>query len=579
MGNKQSTSNPGYTLVKSNDEKILAKNESGDQFAVKKLRAGQEKDVNFLLHLNHPHIVHHKEIIRDGDCIYLVLDYFEAEDLAEKIKHKTQTAGQFSEKEILDWTVQICMALKYLHDQQILHKDLQPKSLLFTACGTIRLGEFDKKFTDAPTAESESLANVAPEILSGKSYNKKSEIWRLGCVINEMCTLRRAFSSRNSDEIVKKIRRSSYEHLPENFSEDLHELIKDTLQVRPADRPSVSEILKRPFIIKHLNKMSKQTIEELNKSLDELRTLANDLEKIHFNTTVGSLAGGVIGLVGGILSVVGLILTPFTLGASLIVTGVGVGVATAGGVTAGVSNVTKIVNQRSNRQNVKMLITMIQEKITSTSCCIQNIQIAVGTKLKEFPESDQPQSNAQSENSDKQTLASGARLGRGLAGISELARLVEVASVGKVAAQTARVARVAEVATGVLSGLFIAVDVFFIALDAKEIHDLRQDTASSETQQEPENAASNRGQSPETTNDTSEQSKTKNLTNTKKKEQELRTEIMKFVKTIRETEKELSNILDELREELQELQPKIPNSYDDDDELMMMMNRSRLSFQ
>nr|XP_009301129.1 apolipoprotein L4-like [Danio rerio] len=388
-----------------------------------------------------------------------------------------------------------------------------------------------KQFTDVQTAESEFLPYVAPEILSGQLYDMKS----------------------------------SYEYLPVNFSEDLHELIKDTLQVKPADRPSVSEILKRPFIIKHLNKMSKQTIEELNK---------------YFNTTVGSLAGGVIGLVGGILSVVGLILTPFTLGASLIVTGVGVGVATAGGVTAGVSNVTKIVNQRSNRQNVKMLITMIQEKITSTSCCIQNIQIAVGTKLKEFPESDQPQSNAQSgKNSDKQTLASGARLGRGLAGISELARLVEVASVGKVAAQTARVARVAEVATGVLSGLFIAVDVFFIALDAKEIHDLRQDTASSEAQQEPENAASNRGQSPETTNDTSEQSKTKNLTNTKKTEQELRTEIMKFVKTIRETEKELSNILDELREELQELQPKIPNSYDDDDELMMMMNRSRLSFQ
>lgn len=36
----------------------------------------------------------------DGDCMYLVLDYCEAENLAEKITHKTKTAGQFSEKEV-----------------------------------------------------------------------------------------------------------------------------------------------------------------------------------------------------------------------------------------------------------------------------------------------------------------------------------------------------------------------------------------------------------------------------------------------------------------------------------------------
>ncbi|XP_073763980.1 serine/threonine-protein kinase Nek1 isoform X2 [Danio rerio] len=409
MGNKQSNKYPGYTLVKSNDEKkILVKNEKGDQFVVKKLSTRQEKDVNFLLHLDHPHIVHHKEIIRDGDDLYLVLDHCEGGDLAEKIK---QATGQFSEKEILDWTVQICMALKHLHDQQILHKDLQPKSLLFTACGTIRLGEFDKWFTDVQTAETESLAYFAPENLHDTSYYEKSEIWRLGCIICEMCTLKKAFSSGNTDEIIKKICRSSYEHLPTNFSEDLQELIKDTLQVNPADRPSVSEILMRPFIIKHLREMSKKTVEELNKSLDELRTLADDLEKIHFNTTVGSLSGGVIGLVGGILSVVGLALTPFTLGASLIVTGVGIGVATAGGVASGVSNVTKMVNQRSNRQNIKMIITLFQEKINSTSCCIQNIKIAVETLKKELSTNRETFLNGTS---------AGARLGRGLGGIAEL---------------------------------------------------------------------------------------------------------------------------------------------------------------
>ncbi|KAL0190079.1 hypothetical protein M9458_017178, partial [Cirrhinus mrigala] len=140
--------------------------------------------------------------------------------------------------------------------------------------------------------------------------------------------------------------------------------------------------------------------------LKVLEELADGLEKVHFNATVGSLTGGVIGLAGGITSIVGLILTPFTLGASLIVTGVGIGVAVAGGVASGVSNITKMVNERSNRQKVKLLITELQEKITSTSYCIQNIQIAVETQRLL---SDKSWLNAES--GEKALMTAGARLG------------------------------------------------------------------------------------------------------------------------------------------------------------------------
>ncbi len=164
---------------------------------------------------------------------------------------------------------------------------------------------------------------------------------------------------------------------------------------------------------------------------------------------------------GGITSVVGAILAPFTLGASLIVTGVGIGVAVAGGVTAGVSNITSMVNQRTNRQNIKIMITEFQEKITSIIYCIQNIQIAVETLQDEFTTSSESFQSAQS------VTSAGARLGRGLGGISELVRLIEVANEGKIAAQAARAVRVAETVTGVLSALFVAVDVFFIFLDSR----------------------------------------------------------------------------------------------------------------
>ncbi|RXN13584.1 serine threonine- kinase Nek5-like isoform X1 [Labeo rohita] len=122
MGSKQSVlQEKGYTVMSEQHNTIMLKNKDGDQFIIKKLNANQNEASDFLQKLNHPHIVHHKEIIKDDDCLYLVMELCEGGDVSQKIK---QTATFF---EILDWTVKICMALKHLHDQQILHKNLQPK--------------------------------------------------------------------------------------------------------------------------------------------------------------------------------------------------------------------------------------------------------------------------------------------------------------------------------------------------------------------------------------------------------------------------------------------------------------------
>ncbi|XP_065152044.1 probable serine/threonine-protein kinase nek3 [Paramisgurnus dabryanus] len=497
----------GYTLV--SKEKNLVKNEGGDQFVIKKLKTNQD-ELNFLLELTHPHIVHHKETFPDSDCLCLLLEHYEGGDLAQKIKNKKEGTDTFSENEILDWIVNICMALKYLHDKQILHKNLQPESIFFTSFGTIGLGEFGvihQWSTEEPEEENKA-SYVAPEILNGRPYEEKTDIWKLGCVIYELCMLKRA---ENTFPAVEKILTSSYKALPLTFSGDLRQLIKETLQPDPACRPSVSEILTRPFIINHLHKKILQSITTLNKKLEDLRALANDLEKVHFNTTVGSLAGGVMGLAGGIATVTGIVLSPFTLGASLVVTGLGIGTAVAGGVTAGACNITNMVNQSTNRQKIKMLIKEFQEKITSTVCCIENIQRALET-LEE-------QSTINDEFSNAQPGANaGARIGRGLGGIPEIFRLIQIANVGKVAAQAARVVRVAEAATGVLSALFIAVDVFFVFLDSKEIHKIRQVKALKD-------------------------SRKANLL-----AEELKSETMKFVTKIKETTEELQKILDALQD-------------------------------
>ncbi|XP_065104632.1 uncharacterized protein [Paramisgurnus dabryanus] len=538
MGNSLSiVQDHGYTLVSEEKNKILVKNEGGDLFVVKKLSKKQD-ELKFLLQLNHPYIVHYEEIITDSDCLYL-LERCEGGDLAQKIK--INGTDKFSENEILDCIVMICMALKYLHDQQILHKNVHPESIFFTSFGTLRLGEFG--VIDQGSPKEPTYSYLAPEIWNGKPYEEKTDIWMLGCVIYELCMLKCAFPAIFSVETIAKINKSSYEALPPTFSEDLRQLVKDTLQPDPACRPSISEILTRPFIINHLHEKTLTTIDTLNTTLQVLRTIANDLERVHFNTTVGSLTGGVVALAGGITSVAGLILSPFTLGGSLILTGVGIGTSVAGGVTAGTCNITNMVNQSTKRQNIKMLLKEFQEKMNSIVCCIQNIQIAAETLDKQFSTTDDGFSNAQP------GASAGVRLGRGLGGIPEIFRAIQVAKAGRVAAQAARAVRVAETATGVLAALFVAVDVFFVFLDSKEIHNIRQDKASRASRQASASTSNQSTESPDHTSNNS--NKINSLA------EELKSETMKFVTKIKETTDDLQTILDELRDAMHPNSPVI----------------------
>lgn len=288
-----------------------------------------------------------------------------------------------------------------------------------------------------------------------------------------------------------------------------------------------------------------------------LRALADGLEHVHQGTTIGSLAGGVIGVVGGITSIVGLILAPFTLGASLIVTGVGVGVGAVGGLTAGASNITNMVNQAYDRKAVQSIIKEIEQKIYAVVTWLQELSNGLQTiRNKGFTNNTEGSSetvNNDGSNLNKDYLVKlGFRAGRSIGGTAELLRLVQVMNIGKIAAQASRAVRVLEVATGVLSGLFVAVDIFFIAMDAKEIHNIRQ------AKVEDEVARSESASNTETNDDEPNFDNTALLMkdfelNTEESQNQsspdktpVRSEIMKFVRSIRQAADNLQKVVDEL---------------------------------
>ncbi|KAM4555548.1 uncharacterized protein PAE49_014558 [Odontesthes bonariensis] len=568
MGKEQSTlARKGYVTTKETEHFIEAK-KGEDLFVIKmiplNLNTNQSdfvSEMNKLKEISHPHIVSCKNSFADISerMYYVVMDHCQGEALANNIGKK--------EEKVLSWIVEICIALGTIHEKGLLHKDLTPETIFLTEFGIVCLGGFgtireNSAFCGGEGSNANSnrpINYLAPEVFTEGTYDEKSDIWAVGCILFELCTKESAFSAETTIKLMPKIISGPCPSLPKNFSPELCWLLNDMLQRDAEARPTASEILKRPFVQNCLSTKCKTTVDELQKKLDVLRALADGLERIHENTTIGSLAGGVIGAVGGITSIVGLILAPFTLGASLIVTGVGVGVGAVGGITAGASNITNMVNQSSDRKAVRTVIKEFQQKINAVVTWLKVINVSSKTISKENPQVDDTNSNLTGESIKRLS----GRAGKGLSGIPELVRLASVVNIGRIAAQASRAVRVAEMATGVLSGLFIAVDIFFIAMDAKEIHDIKKAREAEERGPTSPRSGSEIGDIVSTSDQSALLSsslmqefdipetelkcdESEAEAHSSNKKDQIRSEIMRFVRSVREAAHNLQVLLDEL---------------------------------
>ncbi|XP_055364123.1 serine/threonine-protein kinase Nek1 isoform X2 [Betta splendens] len=240
---------------------ILVKaKEDGRQYVIKEIgisgmpsreRQESRKEVAVLAKMSHPNIVQYKESFEESGSLYIVMDYCEGGDLFKKIN--SQKGVLFSEEQILDWFVQICLALKHVHDRKILHRDIKSQNIFLTKDGTVQLGDFGIARVLNSTVE---LARtcigtpyyLSPEICENKPYNNKSDVWALGCVLYEMCTLKHAFEAGNMKNLVLKIIRGSYPPVSVHYSQELRFLLAKLFKRDPRERPSVNSILDIPFL-------------------------------------------------------------------------------------------------------------------------------------------------------------------------------------------------------------------------------------------------------------------------------------------------------------------------------------------
>ncbi len=196
--------------------------------------------------LAHPHILTVHDIILSGDRQYIVMEYLEGKTMREILAER-----RLSAVEVLSIAPMICEALDYAHRQGIIHRDVKPDNIFVLQDGNIKIADFgiakmirmsDRTHTDVIMG---TPNYIAPEVVQGKPYDHRVDIFALGVTIYEMLTGRRPFDAENDFAIIYKVATEepvSLSEVVEGLPPSLVHAVHKALQKDPSLRyPSMEE--------------------------------------------------------------------------------------------------------------------------------------------------------------------------------------------------------------------------------------------------------------------------------------------------------------------------------------------------
>jgi serine/threonine protein kinase len=205
-------------------------------------------EVAILSSLDNYYIVKYFDSFIEDNKLHIIMEYCEKGDISALIKSRTQP---LKENRIWEIFLQSCLGLEYLHSRKILHRDIKTLNIFMFDDKNIRIGDLGVARVLSSTATFAHTVigtpyYLSPELCEEKPYNVKSDVWALGCVLHELCTLKRPFDASNPGALILKILRSSYPPLNSTFSAEIREIVKLCLLKDQKKRPDVQTILRRP---------------------------------------------------------------------------------------------------------------------------------------------------------------------------------------------------------------------------------------------------------------------------------------------------------------------------------------------
>ncbi|RLN44628.1 hypothetical protein BBJ29_001172 [Phytophthora kernoviae] len=182
--------------------------EKKQQYVIKEVvldprdQANAQREARLLAALDHPNIIACKEsfLLKPSlsnaafpmgrhqprpTVLCIVTEFADGGDLSQQLERRNFRRAFYEPDDLLGLFVQVCLALKHLHDRKILHRDVKPANIFLTKAGIVKLGDLGVATVLSHTLACAQTATgtpyyTAPEICLGKRYNAKADVWSLG---------------------------------------------------------------------------------------------------------------------------------------------------------------------------------------------------------------------------------------------------------------------------------------------------------------------------------------------------------------------------------------------------------------
>ena len=157
--------------------------------------AATRQEANIMKRLDHPALPRITDVVDDGDSLLVVMDYVQGKDLLDRLKER---GTAFAEKDVIDWGIQLCDALGYLHAQKppIIYRDMKPGNVILQEDGTVKIIDFGiaREYKEGQTLDTTPLGTrgyAPPEafVAGHKTQtDPRSDVYTLGVTLFHLVT-------------------------------------------------------------------------------------------------------------------------------------------------------------------------------------------------------------------------------------------------------------------------------------------------------------------------------------------------------------------------------------------------------